>query len=146
MIPHAQREIFWEFERRVYRKAVIAVESVGRQWGNELRCHELARAVHRLLDIPAMRVVDGKVGAVEHSWLELVVLNAELDREKHGKYRKTIIDVYVPGRLPQVQLIDPFPLLKPIYEEGEKRTDINKNIVDEVFKEMRDFIVYGAVR
>lgn len=160
MTPYVQREVFRAFEQEVYRKAERAVRSLGPEWGNELRCHELARAVHRFLDIGSMHVVDGKLGICEHSWLEIVVPIAETENGKsefvrrrvyqratdNRWMRRVILDVYVPGRLPQVQLIDPFPLLKPVYEEGEPRDDIEQSIVDKAVKQMRDIAVYGAIR
>jgi len=57
-----------------------------------------------------------------------------------------IIDVYVPGRLPQVQLIDPFPLLPPLYVSGEVRTDINHEIVKRAHDEMRDAWLAAPLR
>lgn len=153
MTPYVQREVFRAFEQVVWKRAAKAVSFLESHWGNELRCHELTRAVHRLLDIGTLSVVDGKLGAVEHSWLVLVVPIAQaeeahylpqiaveqLDRGSDNRwYRKVIIDVYTPGRLPQVQLIDPFVMLKHGYEERVPRSDINEKIVDQAYTEMRD--------
>jgi len=73
MIPYVQREIFRAFEQVAFSRALRAVGYLGEHWGNELRCHELARAIHKLLDINALSFADGKLGAVEHTWLELIV-------------------------------------------------------------------------
>ena len=84
-----------------------------------LRCHELAHAVGTIL---CLDVQDGKARAVEHSWLW--VPNKEDTR--------VILDVYTPGRMPMVQLIDPFALLPEIgsYVPGEPRDDINQTVVN----------------
>lgn len=82
-----------------------------------IRCHELARAVSFFLEVP---FVDGKYGAMEHSWLEWY------DRMR----QRTILDVYAVGRLPMVQLIsEPIGLLD-LWREGELRDDINHHVVD----------------
>ena len=58
----------------------------------ELRCHELARAVAHVLDLP---VQDGSHGLVDHSWLWTGTRTAP----------GNILDVYCVGRLPMVQLV-----------------------------------------
>ncbi len=138
MTPYVQREVFKAFDQVVWGRARRAVNAIGNEWGNELRCHELARAVHRLLDLPVLTVIDGQLGAIEHTWLELIVPVPEVDQAREGrKARKAIIDVYTPGRLPQVQLIDPFPLMRPLYEPGPVRTDVRLAIVEQLYQEMR---------
>lgn len=67
-------------------------------------------------------VVDGKCGPVEHSWL----------RFSDG----VIIDPYVPGRLPAVQIVD--PIVGAAYRPGSMRDDIQQSIVDRLVLEMRD--------
>lgn len=139
MTPYVQREIFRAFEQVVFGRTRRLVGHVSSLWGNELRCHELARAVHTVLDIGSARVVDGAIGMAEHSWIEIVVPVADFERKRVGRgdKRTVILDVYCPGRLPQVQLVDPFVLLKPIYEEREPRTDIRPEIVASLVSEMR---------
>ena len=139
MTPYVQREIFRLFEQRVFARAKVLVSCVDNHWGNELRCHELARAVHQMLDMGCARVVDGAIGLVEHSWIELTVPVAETERKRVGRgdSRRVILDVYCPGRLPQVQLIDSFGLLAPTYEEREPRTDIRTEIIEDLLGEMR---------
>lgn len=139
MTPYVQRDIFMAFEQVAFARANRLVGCVGSHWGNELRCHELTRAVHVVLDIGSARVVDGIIGVVEHSWIEIGVPVAELERKRvdRGDNRKVILDVYCPGRLPQVQLIDPFVLLRPLYKERKPRTDIRTEVVASLVGEMR---------
>ena len=91
-------------------------------WGNELRCHELARAIHHVIGDRTLVVVDGHCGPVEHSWL----------RCADG----VIIDAYVPGRLPSVQIVD--TIVAGPYRPGPERRDIRGEIVDQLIVEMRD--------
>jgi hypothetical protein len=158
MIPYVERAIFRSAECRIFRRAIKAVGFLNDTWLNELRCHELARAVHRLLfatdataDEPYAIVVDGKLAAVEHSWIEIIVpveskrvsaafLATGRTYETHegGWRRRVILDVYVPGRLPQVQLIDPFHMLRHGYEADALRTDIDEQMVTTLHDEIRD--------
>lgn len=111
MISYAERQVFSEREMFCWRRATHLVGALGAEV--DLRCHELARAVGQRL---SLRAVDGKCGSVEHSWLMT-----------HGAYPK-ILDVYVPGAMPQVQLLDPFALLPwgGKYVPGEQRDDIRR--------------------
>ena len=86
MITYAERSCFFLSQLSVFVRVQKIVERVSDTWGNELRCHELARAVHRVLDDSTITVIDGHCGPVEHSWLKL----------SDG----TILDAYAPGRLP----------------------------------------------
>lgn len=89
----------------------------------EVRCHELARAVARIWR--TLDVIDGKYGLVEHSWLV------------DPRFRCHVIDTYVPGALPQVQLIDVSPLGIPNrYHPGPNRTDIRLDIVEALCNRM----------
>lgn len=93
---------------------------------DELRCHELARAVAKLFNITA---VDGKYGAVEHSWC---------------RYNRTIVDPYCPGRVPMVQLIDCSWQLPhaEIYVTGNRRTDIDETVVTSLLERMSEHAAY----
>ena len=86
--------------------------------GAPVRCHEVARAVARYLDlvgVVGVQVVDGRYFAAEHTWL---VLGSRL-----------ILDTYAVARLPVVQLILPwFGSVEP-YQAGAARTDINEGVV-----------------
>jgi hypothetical protein len=93
--------------------------------GFKIRCHELARVASLILEVP---FVDGRYGAVEHSWLEWV------DRSKH----RTILDVYAVGQEPMVQLIhSPIGLLN-LWQAGEFRDDTDFNVVDTLVSIVRD--------
>lgn len=105
---------------------------------NELRCHELARAVKRFMTHgnfpyhlhPAnVTLLDGKYGLVDHSWLELFCKSPE------GLCSLYILDVYAVGQLPQVQLLDTTFQLphRANYKPGARRDDINMRIVNLVF-------------
>lgn len=98
----------------------VHVTRVSNAWGNELRCHELARAVHRVIGRAPLFVVDGKCGPIEHSWLCF----------SDG----VILDPYAPGRMPAVQLIDS---IVGAYRPDSPRTDIQQTIVDRLVLEMR---------
>jgi hypothetical protein len=123
MITYAERSCFREAHTRVLARVEACVSRVSNSWGNELRCHELARAVHHVV-FPRehkLAVIDGHCGPVEHSWL----------RFSDG----AILDAYVPGRLPAVQLVD--PLVGTMYRPGSPRRDIRQDIVDHLVSEMR---------
>lgn len=122
MITYAERACFRETHRRLLARVEAYVALVSDTWGNELRCHELARAVQRVVHDRAFKlvVVDGMCGPIEHSWLCL----------SDG----VILDPYAPGRLPAVQLVD---ALAGAYRPGEKRQDIRQAIVDQLVLEMR---------
>ena len=120
MITYAERACFREPHLRLLASVETYVARVSSTWGNELRCHELARAVRIVIDASAIEVVDGKCGPVEHTWLVL----------SDG----AILDPYVPGRLPAVQLID--PIVGAAYRPGTPRDDIRQPIVDRLVLEM----------
>lgn len=91
-----------------------------------LRCHEIARAVGRVLDLPVM---DGSFCRCDHSWLYIRVGN-----------RVRILDVYAVGSLPQVQLVDSEWSLPTCdtYLPGYPRTDIDEWLVSHLVKLMRE--------
>jgi hypothetical protein len=123
VITYAERACFQPSHLRLLARVEVHVGRVSRAWGNELRCHELARAVHQVVYDDGkykLDVVDGKCGPVEHSWLRF--------------YDGVILDAYVPGRLPAVQLVDP---LVAAYRPGSPRRDISQAIVDRLVGEMR---------
>jgi hypothetical protein len=137
MISYAEREIFTDREMALWCDACDLIKRVSLAWTNELRCHELARAAHAALGRLRYRgspykttVVDGKLWAIEHSWL---VVPAQGPR---GLTRTAILDVYCPGRMPQVQLLDNHFVIARGYEPGEPRTDIKLDIVGRLEREM----------
>ncbi len=99
MIGYAERECFDAAELKLLRRAseLVALAPYELPSGT-VRCHELTRAVGRILDLP---VQDGHHGAVQHSWLWTGKFPVE---SKHPN----ILDVYCVGRMPQVQLADTF--------------------------------------
>lgn len=121
MITYAERMCFDDHHLRALSAVTALVSRVSSSWGNELRCHELARAIRICAPEHALAVVDGKCGPVEHSWL----------RFSDG----VILDVYVPGRLPAVQILD--PLVGIAYAPGVDRDEIRQTIVDRLVLEMR---------
>jgi hypothetical protein len=121
VITYAERVCFHPLHLRTLKRVEACVGRISDAWGNELRCHELARAVRLVISdeiVPV--VVDGKCGPVEHSWLCF----------SDG----VIIDPYVPGRLPAVQIVD--PIVGAAYRPGAPRDDIRQSIVDQLVLEM----------
>jgi hypothetical protein len=127
MITYAERSCFHPSHLRMLARAQEIVARVSEAWGNELRCHELARALQRVLGDNTLVVVDGHCGPIEHSWL----------RFSDG----AILDPYVPGRLPAVQIVD--AIVSVAYRPGEMRRDIRRSIIDKLVVEMRE--AHGAV-
>lgn len=122
MKTYAERECFRPSHVKLLRLVEILVGRVSDAWNYELRCHELARAVHLVVypEAHVLEVVDGHCGIVEHSWLQLAA--------------GPILDVYAPGRLPAVQIVDP---LVGNYRPGPRRKDVRQPIIDRLVAEMR---------
>jgi len=121
----AEREVFAPSEVRIWRRARAAVAMVR---FDGCRSHELARAVLVVLSARkpttrAMSVEDGRVGAVDHSWI---------------RFQKTgdVLDVCRPGTLPGVLLVD--AAVAQHYEVGlwSCRTDIRDDAVKRLIMEM----------
>jgi hypothetical protein len=123
VITYAERVCFEPSHIKLLARVEAYVARVSPSWGNELRCHELARAVqlvvhdreHKLL------VVDGKCGPIEHSWLLVA--------------GRVILDPYAPGRLPAVQLVD--LVVGTAYRPGVPRSDIRQPVINQLVAEMR---------
>lgn len=135
MIPYAVREVFPAPFVSLWKRATELVARVSDEWGNELRCHELARAVEYNLAmsadyvrLSAIDICDGMRGPVEHSWL--VLRAAQRDPRSFA-----ILDVYVPGALPVVQLVDRFTIHR-LYREQGVRSDIDLEIIRRLNTEM----------
>jgi hypothetical protein len=122
MITYAERVCFQPAHVQLLARVETYVARVSSSWGNELRCHELARAIH--IVVPdrehKMLVIDGKCGPIEHSWL---LVGADV-----------ILDPYAPGRMPAVQLVD--LIVGAAYRPVPSRSDIRQPIVDRLVLEM----------
>ena len=110
----------------VARALVDQVVNRDHEGAKEVRCHELARAV--LTELPGriadnLRVRDGRCGIVEHSWLEF-------------KLTGHILDVYRPGFVPCVVLVDRFLGFKDYKPEPSERSDIRHAMVSTLRGEM----------
>jgi len=131
MKSYAERTVFSAAHLEAWRRATVLVACLGDDWGDELRCHELSRAVaHVLVKEGASCVVrDGLIHAIEHSWILL--------RDASGLLEAyAILDVYAPGRLPQVQLVDDHFAVSRGYEPGPERSDVRAAIVRCLVEEM----------
>jgi hypothetical protein len=133
VIGYAERCVFSSRQQEAYRlaRALVGrlVDSYVAPPRRSVRCHELARAVaRRLVDAGhEARVVDGHLGAIQHSW---VILADPIVRD-------AILDVYVPGRLPQVQLVDGHPFISSAYQVGEVHdVDVLAEEADRLYAEM----------
>lgn len=113
MKGYAEHTMFNDHTLRVHELATRLVEFLPADPESEIRCHELARAIGKMLKLS---VVDGKYGAVEHSWLE-------------GFSTRCLLDVYTPGRTPMVQLIDMTWAAPNYYKRGALRDDIDDDVI-----------------
>ena len=105
-----------------------------RFYGEDLRCHEIARAVQTQLYERArnshilLNIEDGKFDAVDHSWLEC--LGGVEARPVPGP---AILDCYAVGAMPMVQLLDASAWMirgrSKLYTRGNCRTDIRVNVI-----------------
>ena len=120
---YAEMEVFSTDEiEHWYRATEIVAWLPSKVGGQLVRCHELARFVGGLL---GLEVQDGLFGFVDHSWLWT------------GPRRGTmlwqlpnILDVYVPGQMPPVQLIHVATGLPMSYQSGPARTDIRTEALE----------------
>ncbi len=134
MKSYAEREVFNANELRLLKQATALVARVPAE-GRDVRCHELARAVGLILGLP---VHDGAFGFVEHTWLWTAEPNAMLRDERSPMWMlPNILDVYVPGSLPQVQLVHLSTGLPARYRSGKPREDVQQDVVLELLRVMR---------
>jgi len=128
-------------ERHFFAPPLIDLLEVAREFveqvewtGDELRCHELTRAVGRFLGLPADCVQDGYYGFADHSWLWVPGPPTDVITQRVGW--PDILDVYCVGRLPQVQLVlgknPSLPHVGWAYRPDKARTDIKTHIVDQL--------------
>lgn len=139
MTPVVAQEDFTEEELTLLQRATRMVDSLdapdGRILGIEIRCHELARAVGSILQLPVSDGRYGMRGSIEHSWLRV--------GNWQDYYDAKILDVYVPGACPQVQLLlygNSFLPTRELYVQGVQyeRTDVNEGFVDHLVELMKD--------
>lgn len=130
MKSYSEIEVFTPHELLILEETIRLVNSLPEDPGWNVRCHELARAVHQANSMlranrPVATVVDGRFGGVEHSWIQI-------DRGM----KQIILDVYAVGSLPMVQLIDfngSFGLTGTRrYIEGTPRTDIDDQKIQQL--------------
>lgn len=117
MVPYVQKQLP-DKHLSLHEKAVAYVERSSTKLFDGIRCHELARALSVVLEIPYQ---DGHFGISEHTWLPL---------------EGAIIDPYMPGAIPQCVLTDThwhLPFAK-LYKPGPERTDIDQALVEAVVK------------
>lgn len=131
VIGYAQKEVFSAFElERLSLAAKLVDQLPAMVLGDEdwIRCHELTRAVGPLLGLPWC---DGHYGMVEHSWLWTKPLEP-------FSPPPNIIDLYCPGRLPQVQLVHSSSHLPYEYRRSSSRDDIRPTVVEYLTKALND--------
>lgn len=128
MKSYSARKVFAPRELRLLARAERLVACApGKLHGEYVRCHELARAVGRILGLP---VADGWYGFVEHSWLW--TKQPDLVDGPLGLL-PNILDVYVPGRVPQVELVHVSAgCLLSAYRPNRPREDIDLELVNEL--------------
>lgn len=140
MISYAVKErVFKPGELLNYGAAARIIERLDEPEGKTFRCHELARAMSRVLGLPYQ---DGYYEHIQHTWL----WTCELPEPPFG-YREVvpnILDIYVPGGHPQVQLVD-FSSILParrtyIWTVPLKVEDIDEELVDALEKLFKEAI------
>ena len=141
MISYSEVNVFNASEQQVHKRAIRLVAcldeklvSIHRSEPRVIRCHELARAVGSILDLPHE---DGKYGIIDHSWLLLTTkhsLSSEI-------MKASILDVYAIGRLPQVQLLTGEPRVPDwkSYKPLGDRDDIDEDFVIELRRWMEKY-------
>ena len=129
MKSYSEKTIFTRREIRLWTRATKLVTNlVEPRNRQDLRCHEVARAVG---DVLGLTHIDGKFGFTEHTWLSTVQTSTD---------KPNILDVYAVGMLPMVLLVDAHhgTLEMPkLYKPFRKpREDIREDVVDLLVKQM----------
>jgi hypothetical protein len=138
MKSYSEREIFSDVELGLLKLATRMAEAIPRDissvTSSEIRCHELARAIGKILDLQAQ---DGYYGFVEHSWL----WTRQRIRGEAEWSIPNVLDVYAVGSLPMVRLVDmqhTGPQHAMLYRpQADPRTDIDQVMVDRLVGEIR---------
>lgn len=101
-------------------------------------CHVVARVVARFTGLP---VIDGAYGAMPHSWLGLEP--AQPDEPYAETVKRNVwklLDVYAPGRIPMVQLVECSSVLLPErsgYIPGPPLDEVSQREVEELVQIVR---------
>jgi len=133
VISYAEKEVFSEEEIYLLLQAQVLVAKAPYQIGGEpIRCHELARAVGKFLKLPHQ---DGRFGFVDHTWLWTTAPEARLT----PWVIPNVLDVYVPGSVPQVALVHTASGLPTRYmltsvNDLVIREDVIRYLTEEAFK------------
>lgn len=135
---HAESKIFVAEEILLFRRAVALVEVVPDL--PKLRCHELTRAVGRVL---GLEHEDGFYGFVDHSWLWTRPLDRTSPMVLHTRIGfPNILDVYAVGSLPMVRLVDcahtSLPHVGWAYRPSKPRDDIDQEQIEALVRMMQE--------
>jgi len=142
---YSETNIFSDGEIQKYMLAAMLVGGLDHNF-NDMRCHELARAVGKFINLPHQ---DGRFEGVEHTWLwtreiKPKELSFMYKSGGSGLNPPHVIDVYVPGCLPMIQMVDlgawqlPY---KRAYRVGKPRDDIRENVITRLltaFEQMKE--------
>lgn len=129
MKGYAYEEVFTAEERKLQARAAKLVAKAPYLFGgSHVRCHELARAVAKVLGLKNA-VCDGWFGMVEHTWLWTTP-------HQPLAFLPNVLDVYRPGCHPQVVLVHTSSTLPFDYRRGDKRKDIDPIVVDRLVAAM----------
>ncbi len=139
MISYSARRIFKVRELELQAEAERLVASVPTDIvSDEIRCHELTRAVGRILDL---QYQDGFYGFVDHTWLWTTPFKSNVLNEQSRLGFPNILDVYSVGSLPMVRLVDAqhtsLPHVGWAYRPHKERDDIRESVVETLVKTMR---------
>jgi hypothetical protein len=132
-ISYSEREVFKPEEITLWRRATGLVARIPENLKNS-RCHEVARACAKLLNLP---VQDGFYGFVDHSWCWTRPVPHTVGRLGFPN----ILDVYCVGSLPMVRLVDgehtSLPHVGWAYRPGNARDDIDQERIRELLRAMK---------
>jgi hypothetical protein len=123
---YSELNVFEQSETIDYEQAVRFIQSVQGHY----RCHELAHAVGEVLGLP---VQDGYYEGINHSWLWTRPLP-----KLPAPSLPNILDVYVPGELPQVQLIH-YASILPAWESYQWQVSVRFEVDRKLVMELADF-------
>jgi hypothetical protein len=141
MRGYAELEIFTGEELETWRCATKLVDALHEAEFPDVRCHELARAVGKVL---GLQVQDGFYGFVDHSWLWLRPLGPTVGRFGFPN----ILDVYSVGVLPLVRLVDAqatsLPHVGWAYRPANAREDVKLDTVDRLVARMAEVALERA--